>query len=188
MSTSESAETTEIAKLFEATILVVHLEEDEVAEFKTNRRFCSKPEAESSLIRRYCTKKNHFPYDEPFVSVAVYRKGENICDSPATIYGDSGELKKNCYVVLSIEKVIARLGVVARTDFLQLAVDIANRIKKKAPYDSKLGQLRDMRRLNLRRRLEALLWSTRDRGEHKYSEARLKGCLEEKDVADWAEC
>ena|ERR1700739_1820993 len=185
---TEQSEKAVIRKLFEEIVLVVHLEQNEVAEFKKSKRFCSKREPESSLIRRHCAKKNEFPYDELFVSVAVYRLGEDICNSPATIYGDSDSLKKNCYVVLRTEKVIARLRVVARTDFLQLAVDIANRIKKKTPYDSKLKQLRDMRRFNLRRRLEALMWSTRDRGEHKYSEARLKGCLEEKDVANWHEC
>ena len=175
-------------KALNSVVLVVHLEDDEVTEFRRTKKFCCKPESDAALIRRFCVKKNEFPYDEPFVSIAVYRPGENICASRATIYGDSGALRKNCYVKLHLDRVLGRIGVVARDDFRQLAVEIANRHKRDAPYDSKKKQLRDTRKLDVKRRIMALLWSTRERGPHEYSEARLTGCLDETDVKSWHRC
>jgi hypothetical protein len=185
----EKAQGAEDLKALNSVVLIVHLEDDEVTEFRKTKKFCCKPESDAALIRRFCAKKKDvFPYDEPFVSIAVYRPDEDICASRATIYGDSGALRKNCYVTLHVDRVLARIGVVARDDFRQLAVEIANRQKRDAPYDSKKKQLRDMRKLDVKRRIMALLWSTRGRGSHEYSEARLKGCLAETDVKSWHRC
>ncbi len=184
----EKAGGVEDLKALNGVVLVVHLEDDEVAEFQRTKKFCCKPESDAALIRRFCAKKNEFPYDEPFVSIAVYRPVENICASRATIYGDSGDLRKNCYVKLNNERVLDRIGVVARDDFRQLAVEIANRHKNGALYDSKKKQLRDLREVDPKHRIEALVWSTRERGSHEYSEARLTGCLDETDVKSWHRC
>jgi BMFP domain-containing protein YqiC len=119
----------------------------------------------------------------------VYRPSEDICSSRATIYGESGSLKKSRYVKLMVERVLKSIDVVARDDFRQVAVEIANRQKRGEPYESRMQQLRDMRSLSdTQQKIAALLWSTRDRGSHGYSEARLNRCLEEADVESWHKC
>jgi hypothetical protein len=171
----------DVEKAMKAVALVVHLEEHEMAEFRKTATFCCERESEAALIRGFVRKKNEFAYDEPFVSIAVYRAGENICDSKATIYGDSDTTRKNCYVTLRVAQVLNRIRVVARDDFRQLATEIANRHKRNAPYASRLRQLKDLRRFSAAQRLVAIFWSTRNRGPHGY-------CLKLSDVESWNGC
>lgn len=169
-------------------VLAVHLEESEVLDFRQKRRYVCKPEQEASLIERFCSRTRRFPYSRQFVSVAVYRPEEKPCNSRANIYGDSGALRKNQYVILKPELVLDRIEVVACDDFLQVATDIATRWKNRHLYDAKMRQIRDLRQLTPEQKLEALVWATRNRNTHGYAEARLSGSLLYEDVGSWETC
>jgi hypothetical protein len=75
-------------------VLVVHLEEPEMNEFRETGRYCCKPESGMDLVKSFCRSTRKLPYSETFVSIAAYRPEEIICESPATTYGDSTATKK----------------------------------------------------------------------------------------------
>ena len=169
-------------------VLVVHLEEHELSDFRATGRYCCKPESGMHLVKSFCQSTGKLVYSEPFVSIAVYRLGESICDSPAAIYGESGATKKNCYVILKASSVLSHIDVAARDDFKHLAVQIAKRWNQNTPRDSLLRQLKDLRGMTAKEKMTALVWSTRSRGQYGYSEARLNRCLTADDVCDWCHC
>jgi len=139
-------------------VLVVHLEDDELKAFRKTTRFCCKPESEGNLIKSVSKSTGWFPYSEPFVSIAVYRSGENICESPATIYGDAGDLKKNCYVILKkTDQILDHIECVALDDFRHVVVQIARRWNSHTPCESLLKQLKDIRKMTSVEKLDALL-------------------------------
>lgn len=169
-------------------LLVVHLEEAELEEFRRTGKFCCSPERPASLIREFCQRKQHFAYTDPFVSIAVYESNESPCESPATTFGDSGELRKNRYIILRPEKVVDDIDVVAIDDLLNLADAMAGRWKRNEPYGSLLNQIRDLRDMTFEQRLESLRWATRNKNVARWAEARLYRCLTVEDVQESKSC
>jgi hypothetical protein len=169
-------------------LLVVHLEEAELETFKRTGKFCCRPERQAPLIREFCQRRQHFAYTHPFVSIAVYESNESPCESPATTFGDSGELRKNQYVILRPEKVVDDIEVVAMDDLLNLADAMARRWKRNEPYGSLLNQIRDLRNITFEQRLESLKWATRNKNVAHWAEARLNRCLTLDDVQEWKSC
>jgi hypothetical protein len=169
-------------------VLVVHLEEPEMNQFRATDRYCCKPEPGMDLVKSFCHSTGKLRYSEPFVCIAVYRTGEEICSPPATVYGDSTATKKNCYVILKNERVLNDIDTAAQDDFKQLALQMAKRWKNGTPNDSLLRQMKDLRGMTAEQKIIELLWSTQSRGQHGYSEARLSRCLTVDDVVNWFHC
>ena len=169
-------------------LLVVHLEEAELEEFRRTGKFCCRPERPAPLIREFCQRRRHFAYTDPFVSIAVYESNESPCESPATTFGDAGELRKNQYVILRPEKVVDDIEVVAIDHQLNLADAMAGRWKRNKPYGSLVNQIRDLRDMTFEQRLESLRKATRNKNVAHWAEARLNRRLTLQDVQEWKSC
>ena len=156
---------------------------------RSGKKFHVKREVPAARITRFC-KKERLPYPAKFVSVTVLRSGEDICDSPARMYGHDGNpFERTRYAVLKMnERVLRNLDIVGRDDLLQLLTEMADRLKRNQPFDSLRKMLRDLRGMNLVQKRKALLWATMDRRTHGYSEARLSRELTADDVEQWGRC
>jgi hypothetical protein len=152
--------------------------------------FCCRSEPGASLLEEFSRSTVKFLYSRTFVSIAVLRQGEKPCESSAAIYGNGQLLVNAVYAILNIklDRVLCDIEVVAPDDYLQTATELARRWKRGTPYESQLATIQRLRGLTRGEKLVALLRSTRDRGLHGYSEARLFRCLGDKDVESWGRC
>lgn len=66
--------------------LVVFMEPKEKLVFEESGTFGCKPESIRARAKVFAKAKDHFSYPEPFVSLAVLRDNEDICNSGAYVY------------------------------------------------------------------------------------------------------
>lgn len=169
--------------------LVVFMEPGEDEKFEQRGFFCCKREPFADGMIDFSKKMKKLPYCDRFVSIAVLREGEKICESAASIYGDTPCVGNPVYAVLKItRKLLKKIEIVGDDDVRQLFTQIAKRWKSKDPYDSLLKRLDNLKTLTAEQKLRKLRKRTFNRGQHKYTEARLNRCLKFAEVKSWGIC
>lgn len=71
--------------------LVVFMEPGKEDEFEERGFFCCRREPYADGMEKFSKKTKQLPYSCKFVSIAVLRADEDICDSAASIYGNADE-------------------------------------------------------------------------------------------------
>lgn len=169
--------------------LVVFMEPGEDERFEQAGSFCCKREPFADGMIEFSRKMKKLPYCGTFVSIAVLREGEKICQSAASIYGDNPRAGKPVYAVLRItRKLLNKIEIVGDDDVRQLFTQIAKRWKNKTPYDSLLKRIDNLKRLTAEQKVRKLRKRTFNRGQHKYTEARLNRKLKRAEVKSWGTC
>jgi hypothetical protein len=169
--------------------LVVFMEPGEDEWFKHTGSFRCQREPFADGMMEFSKKTKKLPYGVKFVSITVLREGEEICQSAASIYGDNSCGGSPIYAVLKItRKLLEKIEVVGDDDVRQTFTEIAKRWKSKAPYDSLLKRIDDLRTLTAEQKLRRLRKRTFNRGQHKYTEARLNRALMLLEVKSWGKC
>jgi hypothetical protein len=169
--------------------LVVFMEPGEDERFERTGFFCCEREPFADGMMAFSKKIKKLPYSDTFVSIAVLREGEKICQSAASIYGDNALGGKPVYAVLKItRRLLQKTEIVGDDDVRQIFTQIAKRWRNKTPYDSLLKQIDNLKALTAEQKLIKLRKRTFNRGQHKYTEARLNRPLKFAEVKSWDIC
>jgi hypothetical protein len=171
--------------------LVVFMEPEEKRRFEEIGRFCCRPEQASSKIEKFCKETGLYGYNKEFVSIAVFHRDEDPCQSSAARYSVSDKLIVDPIefaILKQDECLLASIETVSSDDLLQKLDELSERRERGQPYESLTKTVWDLRKSDSAEKLRRMLESTHNRGNHEYSEARMNRALLWSEVDAWRRC